>query len=95
MSLKGILTKLYDYLSEVVGMSCPDKKSHIAHSAFVRGIASELIFLVIGPCLHEEPDSEQYHPSDVSSRTKVGLIKPSNVRRIQDGYGKRNSPDLR
>lgn len=50
------LTKLNDDLSKIIGMSRPDKESHVADFALILRLAPEYIFLYIRDTLHKEPN---------------------------------------
>ena len=48
------LTELYDDLSKIIRMPCPDEEPYITDFAFICRITPKLIFLDIGPGFHEE-----------------------------------------
>ena len=80
----ALLTELHNDLAEIVWMSRPRKESNIANFPLILWFAAEDVFLHIGYRLKNEADREEDHPSDVASRAKIGLLKASDIGRVED-----------
>ncbi len=87
-----ILTELHDDLAEVVGMASPFEESNVTHFPLIGWVAPELVFLHICSALHNKPNVPKNHACNVPRGPEIRLIKPRNIRRIEDRDGKRHSP---
>src|SRR3954451_19969062 len=81
---EGFLTKLNNYLPEIIWMSRPIEESFIADCGLILCPASEKIFLNITDSLHNKPNSKQNYPRNISPRSKRWLGILCNIRRVQD-----------
>ena len=87
------LTELHDDFSKIIRMPGPGEESNIAHLALVFRFTSEDVFLNIRDTLQDKPNSEQDHTGNVSTSSKVRLVEFGDIRRVENCYGERDSPD--
>ena len=80
------LTELYDDLSKVIWVPCPNEKPNITDPSLVLRLTPEDVFLHIGNTLQEEPDHKQNHSGDIPSGAKPWLIESRYIRRVENGH---------
>lgn len=87
------LTELNDDLPEVIRVSSPDEKPNVTDLPLILRFAPKDVLLHVGDALHEEADCKEDHACNISSSTELGLMIHCDIRRVEQRYRQRNSPD--